>query len=274
MNSFGRSVRSQIDFAIKSGISKIDTYYLMSYLLNKSKEYIFVHIDKRISQLKILKWKRIVRKRKSGIPANYITGSREFYSLNFKVNPFVLIPRPETELLVDEITQLKPSSLLDIGTGSGNIAISVKYHIPNVKVTAVDISRRALKVAKKNCRAILDDLSIDFIRSDFCSKVEGKFDAIVSNPPYIPDCSIDKLQVEVSKYEPRIALSGGPDGLSSYKRIFSECKKYLKDDGRLLLEISDEVLDGILIIADNNGLKVEKVRNDYSNNARVVVLKP
>ena len=273
MNIFNSSIKSQIDFAVKSGISRIDSYYLMSYLLDETKEYIFTHISKRISILKISKWKKIVKKRESGIPANYITGLREFYSLNFNVNRSVLIPRPETELLVDEIVELKPSSMLDIGTGSGNIAVSVKYHLPECNVTAVDISRSALRIARKNCKLNIGRLAINFARSDFCSKINGKFDTIVSNPPYIPEKAIDNLQIEVSRYEPRLALAGGYDGLNSYQKILTNCRRNLKSNGRILLEVSGEVLDGVIRIADSNGYEVENLKNDYSNKPRVIVLK-
>ena len=273
MKILSNTIKSLIEAALKSGISKIDAYYLMSYLLKRTKEEIFANIDDRISLVKLLRWKHIIRKRQKGVPANYITGSKEFYSLNFKVNSSVLIPRPETELIVEEVLKLKPLSLLDVGTGSGNIAISVKYHLPDCRVTAVDVKRSILRIAKENCKIILGDLRIRFIISDFCNSISDKFDIIASNPPYIPNNTIEKLQREVSKYEPKIALSGGDDGLSSYKKIFSECKSCLKKNGRLILEISDEVLNGVMNLACFNGWALEKLIKDYSGFPRVAIFK-
>ncbi|RKX83822.1 MAG: peptide chain release factor N(5)-glutamine methyltransferase [Spirochaetes bacterium] len=273
MKILGNTIRSLIQSAVNSDISGIDAYYLMSYLTKKSKEEILTNINENVSIFKVLKWNRLLRKRKKGIPANYLTGSKEFYSLEFKVNYSVLIPRPETELIVDEVLKLKPDSVLDVGTGSGNIAISVKYYLPICRVTAVDISRPALKVAKYNCKNLLGKKKIMFRKSNFCDNIEGYYDVIVSNPPYIPDRTLTGLQKEVSVYEPRIALSGGKDGLDAYKRIFNSCVKCLNKNGTLILEISNEVLKGVKSLARLYGWVLTKVVKDYSNQPRIGIFK-
>jgi len=273
MKILGNTIRSLIQSAVNSDISGIDAYYLMSYLTKKSKEEILTNIDENVSIFKVLKWKHLLRKRKRGIPANYLTGSKEFYSLKYKVNSSVLIPRPETELIVDEILKLKPTSVLDVGTGSGNIAISVKYNLPNCRVTAVDIRRSALKVAKYNCKRLLGRKKIKFRKSNFCDNIEGYYDVIVSNPPYIPDRTLTGLQKEVSVYEPRIALSGGKDGLDAYKKIFNSCVKCLNKNGTLILEISNEVIKGVKGLAHLYGWAMTKVVKDYSNQPRVGIFK-
>jgi len=273
MKMFNNTIKSLVETAVKSGISRIDAYYLMTYITKKTKEKIIADINNKISGIKVLRYNNLLRKRLKGIPSNYITGLKEFYSLDFKVNRAVLIPRPETELLVDEILKLKPLSLLDLGTGSGNIAISVKYNLPECKVLATDISKAALRIAKFNCKVILKDLKIEFKKSDFCENVDDKFDVIVSNPPYIPDDTLKGLQKEVSKYEPMIALSGGVDGLRAYLKIFYGCKRCLKEDGVLMLEVSNEVLDGVKKIANNYGWVLVNIINDYSNIPRVSIFK-
>ncbi len=268
-----KTIKHLIKDAIAKGLNKYDAYYIMSHILQREKEFIFVNPYHRLNILEYIKWMISVKKRLRGVPASYITKYREFYSINFFVKRGVLIPRPETEILIEEVINCKPSSLLDIGTGSGNIAIAVKRLIPDCRVTAVDISSRALRIARKNCINILGELSIEFIKSDLCSSLKDRiFDVIVSNPPYISSGEIDNLQVEVAKYEPRIALDGGEDGLLFYRRIISECSEFLNEDGIFIFEISDEIYAGIVRLAKLFGFKVKRIRKDYSGLPRVLIL--
>ena len=225
-------------------------------------------------------------------PVQYIMGKTEFCGLDFLVNEDVLIPRPETELLVDTVTEIiyeqrttnkcgaKRSlpggdeqhdfRILDLCTGSGNIAISLTKRIPDCKMVASDISQSALGVAKINaeCHGVSD--RIEFIESDLFEKIEGKFDIIVSNPPYIAEGEFDTLQKEVLM-EPRVALAGGEDGIDFYRKIISAAPRYLTGGGVLVMEIGYGQKVGIIEIIKNNGMKPEEVRIDHNLIDRAIV---
>ncbi len=211
-----------------------------------------------------------LERRISGEPYAYIVGHKEFMKLDFIVNKTVLIPREDTECLVLEAIKEARKNILDMCTGSGCIAISLAKYIRDAKVDAVDICKRALNVAKKN--AILNGVNVKFIQSDLFEKVENTYDMIVSNPPYIKTKDMETLQKEV-KNEPKKALDGGKDGLSFYRKIAEEARKYLNDQGVLLFEIGfDEANDVMKILKENNYKKIRKIK-DLSNNDRVISAK-
>ncbi|MCG8482889.1 MAG: peptide chain release factor N(5)-glutamine methyltransferase, partial [Clostridia bacterium] len=214
-----------------------------------------------------------LNKRLEGMPLQYITGTQEFMGLDFMVNQDVLIPRPDTEILVEnvlkavDLTHPSGISIFDIGCGSGAIGVSLAYYASKVDVSCVDISCAALKAAKQNAVTHNVHHKMHFFEGDIFAPIKHqKFDMIVSNPPYIPDESIDSLQIEVSKYEPRSALAGGKDGLDFYRRIVKDAPHYLKNNGLIFLEIgydqaaavkdllkSESVYDGIEVIKDLAG---------------------
>ena len=208
------------------------------------------------------------------VPIQYITNKQEFMQLNFFVNENVLIPRSDTEILVEEIIENyknKEVKILDLCTGSGCIAISLKKYIENSKVYAIDISEEALNIAKQN--AMNNETDITFIKSDMFSNIkEEKFDIIVSNPPYIKTEVIKKLDKEVKK-EPLIALDGGNDGLYFYKKIIEEGYKFLNEEGKIFFEIGyDQKEDIINLINNNNKYELIKTKKDLENNDRIIVI--
>lgn len=258
-----------------------DIYLLLIHALRKTKEFLFTYPHNVLSAHELAKWEDNKKRRMQGEPVSYITGEKEFYSLLFKVNHETLIPRPETELLVDEIIKREPESLLDIGTGAGNIAVSVKYHLANCSIVAIDINEGALKVAWENAERILGKHDIRFIQSDFFNNLSReKFDIIISNPPYIMSKSIKKLQPEIRDYEPGQALDGGADGLDAYKVIINEGWKYLRSGGvgaihelpLLILEIDPEILDGIRTILQDRRYRIEKIAKDHTGAERMIIL--
>jgi len=172
-----------------------------------------------------------VERRKSGEPIAYILGRKEFYSLDLAVNPAVLIPRPETELLVDLALERKPSTVLDLGTGSGAIALAIKKHLPAAKVTAVEASAAALAVAQRN--AMKHNLAVDFVHAHWFGGIGGRFDVIVSNPPYI---AAGDPHLKDLNYEPQSALVSGADGLDAIREIAPRAPRHLAPGGWLLLE--------------------------------------
>ncbi|HAX62121.1 MAG TPA: peptide chain release factor N(5)-glutamine methyltransferase [Elusimicrobia bacterium] len=226
-------------------------------------------------------YQKLLDKRKNGLPTAYITEETEFMGLKFFVNKNVLIPRQETEILIEEVLKLLPTShfplptILDIGTGSGNIAISLAKYISDAKIIATDISKEALGVAKKNAK--LNDVSdkITFLQSNLFNLLPStfyllpSFDLIISNPPYIKNSEIKKLQKEI-QHEPKIALDGGKDGLNFYKKIVLMSRKLLKKNGFLMFEIGYHHSQKIKKMMAAAKFRNIKIVNDYSQQERVI----
>ncbi len=210
----------------------------------------------------------LLEKRLDNMPMQYILGQCEFMGLDFSVNENVLIPRPDTEVLVEEVLKYKPDTALDIGTGSGAIAVSLaKYGVKSV--CACDISPKALEVAEHNAKA--NNVEIKFIESDLFENITGRFDAIVSNPPYIASGVIPTLMPQVKDYEPRLALDGGRDGLDIYRRIISAAGAYLNQNGLLAFEIGYDQGAAVSGLMRENGFGDVKVIRDLAGLDRVVL---
>lgn len=211
-------------------------------------------------------------KRIEFVPVEKIFHKSYFFGLEFCVDDNVLSPRPETELLVETaveyIKQNNYKSVLDLCTGSGCIAVSIKKNV-DVDMTASDISSKALNIAKKNAQN--NNVEIDFVKSDMFEKIEGKFDLVVSNPPYIDSQEVKTLDREVVEHDPKLALDGGEYGLKYYNIIHENIKKHLNDSGMLILEIGDDQKD--LITALYNDLNFVECKKDYSGNDRIMVFK-
>ncbi|MFA6431664.1 MAG: peptide chain release factor N(5)-glutamine methyltransferase [Candidatus Margulisiibacteriota bacterium] len=217
-----------------------------------------------------------VARRKKHEPLDYIVGYQPFLGLDFVVNKSVLIPRPETELLVESATTLMtlapstPCLILDIGTGSGVIAVSLAKKLPNAQILAVDSSKEALAVAKKNAEKHGTTKQIKFILGDLFPSSQNKYDLIISNPPYIPTADIEKLDPNVRDWEPRMALDGGKDGLDIIRKILRGAPKYLKQDGQLMFEFGFGQADEILKLAKKEKCYQNiQIINDYANVPRI-----
>ena len=222
----------------------LDAQLLVGFALGRDRLYLLTHPDEEISEEKTREIRMLSQKRRSGLPLQHITGRQEFMGLDFNVGPQVLIPRPDTEILVEEaigdLKNFESPRILDIGTGSGAIAVSLAKYLPQSNVYAVDISKDALDTAKKNAVSNGVEKSIKFLLGSLFDPIEKmgeKFDAIVSNPPYIPRGDIETLQREVAAHEPRGALDGGTDGLDFYRIIAGQAQGFLKPEGRIYLEV-------------------------------------
>ena len=199
---------------------------------------LYLNYDRPLNQEELSGYREIVSRRGRREPLQYLLGTQEFDGLEFVVTPDVLIPRHDTETLVEEAVRAAPGArtVLDIGTGSGCIAISLARRLPAARITAVDISARALKVAKMNAAAL--DAEIEFLEGPFFEPVNGRrFDLVVSNPPYITTSELSTLQPEVRDFEPMLALDGGPDGLEPYRAIISGAPRHISHGGWLIFEI-------------------------------------
>ena len=216
-------------------------------------------------------------------PIAYILGHKEFYSLDFEINADALIPRPHTETVVDTVLEFiagkQKTRMLDIGTGSGAIAIAVAANAPGVSVVATDISEAALDLAKRNAarNGVAD--RIRFVRADLFHSLDrapalGIFDLLVSNPPYIVDREISALEVDVRDFEPHLALRGGSDGLDFFRRIATQARQHLARDGLLVLEVGAGQDTAVTEILDKAGLHPMRVINDLDGTARVVTARP
>lgn len=249
---------------------------LMQYVLNASRQYIIVNDKEELNKLKEKQYFDAIKLLKSGVPIEHITHQKEFMKLNFFVDNNVLIPRQDTEILVEEVIKIakkiKAKNILDLCTGSGAIGISLAKYLPETKIVATDISNDALNIARKN--AVINNVQnqMIFINSDLFRNLETqKFDIIVSNPPYIKTNVIEKLDIQV-KNEPNIALDGGEDGLDFYRKIIKESYQYLKYNGYLCLEIGfDQKDDVVNILNETENFKNIYCKKDLGDNDRVVV---
>ena len=253
---------------------KLKARLLLQYVLDKPRQYIIVYDNKEIDKQQQWQYFVNIEKLTKGIPLQHITHRQEFMKMDFFVDENVLIPRPDTEILVEEVIKIAQKynspRILDLCTGSGALAISLKKFVPNADITAVDISEKALEIAQKNAEKL--EAKINFVKSDLFDKLDNKkFDIIVSNPPYIRKDEIKKLSEEVQK-EPKIALDGGEDGLDFYRIITEQAINYLKTGSFLCFEIGyNQKNDVIKIIEDKQNYKNTYCKKDLYGNDRIII---
>ena len=257
--------------------SSLDAWYLLEYVTGITRARYFVDSQQTVPKNHQKQYLQLIQKRAEHIPLQHLTGVQEFMWLEFHVNEHVLIPRQDTEILVETaLEKLKeisnPVNLLDMCTGSGCILLSILYYMKNKKQitgTGVDISDKALEVARKNAKSL--GLSVDFLQSDLFDKITDKYSMIVSNPPYIRSDVIKTLQEEVREHDPMLALNGMEDGLYFYRKIISESEKYLQADGYLIFEIGqDQGLDVSNMMKDA-GFRDVLIKKDLAGLDRVVL---
>ena len=258
--------------------ARLDAEVLLGYVLDMEKVEIYLCTESAFNDNRANRFRELLMRRAKGEPVAYITGRKEFWSLDFVVTPDVLIPRPETELLVElalEGTVGKaPLKILDIGTGSGAIAITLAKELPKAQIWAVDLSAAALKIAEVNARRHSVTERIQFLHGDLfdpITELGHSFDIIVSNPPYVLTKGIATLAPEIHDWEPKLALDGGPDGLSSYRRIIERAHKYLTFEGRVLLEVGDGLGKAVAeLFARAGGFGATTIYRDFAAKDRVI----
>ncbi len=256
----------------------LDAWYLLEYVTGVSKAMYFAEPERAVSEENADRYIDCIRQRAAHIPLQHITGEQEFMGYPFYVNEHVLIPRQDTETLVEEAIQvMRPKmKILDMCTGSGCIVLSIlkmcreKYYMTELQGIGADVSEEALKVARENGRRL--EVPVTWIQSDLFAKIpeEEKYDVIVSNPPYIETAVIDTLQEEVRLHDPYIALDGKEDGLYFYRRIISEAGKYLKPQGKLMFEIGCDQAEAVEELMKNAGYEQITVKKDLAGLDRVV----
>ena len=252
----------------------LDSELLLSKTLKKPREKILTNLEKKIEKKNFSIFKGFLNRRSKNEPIAYILEEKEFWSKKFKVNKDTLIPRAETELLVDEILKMytgKKISILDIGTGTGCIILSLLNNLKKSVGIGIDISKKAILIAKINAKNINVHNRIRFINKSVENIFNVKFDLIVSNPPYIEHKDIKNLSEDIKKYEPRMALDGGKDGLDLIKKVIYKSKEILKIKGTLALEIGSEQNKKVSKILFDNNFRIKKVIKDYKNNIRCII---
>lgn len=250
---------------------------LIQHVLKIDKNKIIIEKEKKVEEIKEEEYKKYIKEIIQGKPVQYIINNQEFMKLNFFVNENVLIPQPDTEILVEKVLEIvkenMESKILDICTGSGAIGISLAYCLNKAKLTLADISSEALEISEMNAKRNNVEEKIKFINSDMFEKIKEKYNIIVSNPPYIKTNIIPTLDKQVQS-EPYIALDGGKDGLKFYRILINEAPKYLEKDGILIFEIGYDQKEDIKdLVKENKNYKSMQVIKDLSQNDRVVILK-
>lgn len=242
------------------------------FVLSCDRAYLFAHPEHELTEDESVRYQSALSERSGGVPAQYITGHQEFWGMDLIVTPAVLIPRPETEHVIETVLELVDAEsahrIADVGTGSGCIALALAKELPNAEIHATDISTAALKVAQANAARHQLENRIQFHQADLLATLIPPFDLIVSNPPYVGESEEDQVQLEVRRFEPRSAVFGGPVGTEVLARLIPQAHEVLLPGGWLVLEISGSIVDGVHELL--GGWNEVRVTNDLQSIPRVV----
>ena len=253
--------------------ARLEAELLLAATLDLDRVGLYVNFERPLNSDELAAFRERVKRRAQREPVQYILGETEFWSLMFNVNPAVLVPRADTEVLVEEaLARIEgPVRVLDVGTGSGAIAIALAHEKPEIEVTALDCSESALEVARDNARRNGVAERVTCLVGDLASLPPGPFAMVVSNPPYIPSRDWQKLMPEVRDHEPRLALDGGDDGLEAYRQLVIQARQVLTPGGWLLVEVGINQAPDVSALFKAAGLIEIGQRNDYSGIPRVVM---
>ena len=273
-------IKTGEDLLAEAGISdaRRDAFALVCLAIGRDRSFIYSHPDYQPTSEETAGIEQNIRRRANREPLQYIRGSQEFYGFEFEVTPDVLIPRPETEMIVERAIQILKGSndprFLDLGTGSGCIPISILGNVPNARGVAVDISPDALAVAARNAERHGVAERLELVESNLFEKLPPtKYDLIVSNPPYVPEQDLDHLQAEVRDHEPHVALSDGRDGVSIIERILKDSRHYLDPGGVLIIEIGFGQSERVLEVAVGSGWVSAEIEADLRGIPRMLAAK-
>ena len=253
----------------------LDSEILLSESINKDKKYIILNSKEAINSKQLDNFNNFIERRKKGEPIAYLINKKEFWKDEFYVNRDVLIPRPDTELIIEQVLKIyqKKSQLqvLDIGTGSGCILLSITKERPNFYGTGIDISKKSINVCKINAKQLNLTNRVKFIHSSVDNYNIGKYDLIVSNPPYIELLNLKYLEKDVVNFEPKLALSGGFDGFLKIRKVINKASTLIKKNGKFILEIGFNQKNKVKKILKEEGFYINKAIKDYGNNDRCII---
>ena len=255
--------------------AKLDSEILMAKALGKKREYIILNNDKIIKAQNLKYFKKLVQERATRKPIAYLLNKKSFWNSEFYVNKNTLIPRPDTEIILEQILKFTKNknylNILDIGVGSGCILLSVLKERKNFYGTGIDISRNSLDICKMNAKKLLLERRVKFFKSDVDKFAIGKYDLIVSNPPYIKTSDLKYLESDVIKFEPKLALDGGLDGLSVIRKVIKKSSELLKKNGKFILEIGFDQKNKVIKLLNNKGFYINSTVKDLANNDRCII---
>ena len=253
----------------------LDSEILMAKALGANREYIILNNDKVLKEKNLKYFKKLVQERASRKPIAYLLNKKFFWNSEFYVNKNTLIPRPDTEIIIEQILKStknkKYLNILDIGVGSGCILLSVLKERKNFYGTGIDISKNSLDVCKMNAKKLQLDRRVKFFKSDVDKFDFGKYDLIVSNPPYIKTSDLKYLESDVIKFEPKLALDGGLDGLSVIRKVIKKSSELLKKNGKFILEIGFDQKNKVIKLLNNKGFYINSTVKDLANNDRCII---
>ena len=253
----------------------LDSEILMSKAIKKKREYVLLNLEKEINQNIYDYYKKLVRERSKGKPIAYILGKKAFWKYEFEINQNVLIPRPDTELIVEEVLKIfkfkNKINFLDIGTGSGCILLSILKEKKNFFGTGIDISKESLKICKINAKKLGLKNRVNLFKSDIDNFINHKYDLIISNPPYINKFDLRYLGREVINFEPKLALDGGLEGLSEIRKVIEKSSELIKIKGKLILEIAFDQKKKVKELLRKEGFYINKVVKDFAGKDRCII---
>jgi release factor glutamine methyltransferase len=254
---------------------QLDSEILLSSSIKRDKKHIILNPKELLNSEQLGKFKSLIERRKKGEPIAYLINKKDFWKDEFFVNKDVLIPRPDTELIIEQVlkiySKMAQSQVLDIGTGSGCILLSILKERPNFYGTGIDISKKSINVSKFNAKQLNLINRVKFFHSSVDNFKIGKYDLIVSNPPYIELLNLKYLEKDVVNFEPKLALNGGLDGFSKIRKVINKAKNLIKKNGKFILEIGFNQKNKVKKILKEEGFYVNKSIKDYGNNDRCII---
>ena len=272
-NTLNTAIKTLTQFNIQN--ANLDSEILLAKIIGKDRNYIILNSKEHLGQKYLFRFNNLIERRKKGEPVAYLTRKKEFWKNDFYVDQNVLVPRPDTELIVEEVLKFSKKKfklqILDIGTGSGCILLSLLKEIPSFYGTGIDISKKSINVSKYNAKMLNLTNRVKFYNSDVDKFKIGKYDIVVSNPPYIELLKLKYLNKDLYKFEPRIALNGGIDGFSAIKKVVHRTSFLIKRNGKFFLEIGCNQKNKVKAILTKEGFYINKVVKDHGNNYRCII---
>ena len=255
--------------------AKLDSEILLASVINKDRKYLILNDDQNIKEKNLIHFQKLINKRSFREPIAYLTNKKHFWNYKFFVTKDTLIPRPDTELIVEQILKLTKSKtkmkILDIGVGSGCILLTILKERKNFYGVGVDISKKCLNISKINAKNLEVSSRVKFFKSDVDKFDQGKYDLIVSNPPYIKKFDLKYLEKDIANFEPKLALDGGLDGLSEIRKVITKSSELIKKNGKFVLEFGFDQKNKVINLLKDKGFYINSILKDLAKNDRCIV---